>query len=456
MFVDRSIKPEEKGQIKFKLPEIQRFELKNGLKVIFVKKNNLPIVQMLLYVNDGSKSDPKGKKGLAFLTSLLIDEGAGNLDALQLDDEIESLGSILRCSSNQDYSTISMLTLTENFVRSLELFSMVVSSPLFSEKDFIREKKKQLTKIIQLQDDPEFIANTAFRKILFKETPYESPVMGYRPEVENINLDDVKNFYDKIYTVKNSTLIVVGNITQSELEKRLNNILGNWNNQNEYKTGLPDFQKPQKRFYFVHKEGSAQSELRIGTISGVRNAPDFYAKTLMNSILGGQFSSRINLNLREDKGFTYGAHSSFSYNRKGSSFVVSTGVESAHTVESVNEIFKEFEGIKKFIKPEELDFSKSYLIKRYPSMFETYTQIAGNLSLLPQFDLPDNYFNTYIEKLERVTLDEVLESARKTLNENNMVTVIVGDEQIIDSQFNESAGEIIKLSSGDVLSEKVI
>ncbi len=456
MQIDRTQKPKEKGNIEFSLPEIQRFELKNGLQTIFVEKNNLPIVQMLLNVNDGSKSDPQGKKGLAFLTSLLIDEGAGNLDALELDNEIESLGSILRCYNNQDNATISMLTLRENFERSLELFSMVITSPLFSAKDFEREKKKHLTKIIQLQDDPEFIANSAFRKILFRNTPYESPIIGYYPEVENINLTDVKEFYQKIFTVNNSTLIVVGNISKDELKNKLDGILGEWNNKGEYKIKLPGFQKPGKKLYFIHKEGSAQSELRIGTISGERKAPDYYAKTLMNSILGGQFSSRINLNLREDKGFTYGAHSNFNYNQKGSSFTVSTGVESEHTAESVAEIFKEFEGMKKSVSAAELAFSKSYLIKRYPSMFETYSQIAGNLSMLPQFGLPDDYFNKYIENLEKVNLEEVITAAKNTLNEDEIITIIVGDNKIIDSQFKNYDGKIIELDTGDVLSPEPI
>ena len=456
MTINRTKKPAEKGQIDFSLPEIKRFELKNGLETIFVEKNNLPIIQLLLFVNDGSKSDPENKKGLAFLTSLLIDEGAGNLDALALDNEIELLGSILRCSTNQDSSTVSILTLSENFDKSLELFSLVITKPLFNEDDFNREKKKQLTKIIQLQDDPEYIANSAFRKILFKNTPYQSPVIGYYDDVEKIILDDVKDFYRKTFTVKNSTLIVVGNITQAELQKKLNDKLGNWKNESEYEIELPEIKKPERATYFVHKEGSAQSELRIGTISTGRKSPDFYSKTLMNSILGGQFSSRINLNLREDKGFTYGAHSSFNFNQKAGSFVVSTGVESEHTAESVNEIFKEFNGIKRKILPEELEFSKSYLIKRYPSMFETYSQVAGNLSMLPLYDLPDNYFNTYIDKLKFVSLKEVLDAAKSTLTEENIVTVIVGDEKIVEKQFSDYPEKIIKLNSTDVLSPKTI
>jgi len=456
MIINRAKKPAEKGKIDFSLPEIQRFELNNGLKTIFVEKNNLPIVQLLLVVNDGSKSDPADKKGLAFLTSLLIDEGAGNLNALQLDNEIELLGSVLKCSNSQDSSSVSMLTLSENFNRSLELFSLVVTSPLIEKDDFEREKKKQLTKIIQLQDDPEFIANSAFRKILFGKTPYESPIIGYYEEVENIELNDVKEFYRQTFTVNNSTLIVVGNISKSELVTKLNKTLGKWDNTGSYKIHTGEFSNPSKATYFIHKEGAAQSELRIGTLSGDRKSPDFYARTLMNSILGGQFSSRINLNLREDKGFTYGAHSSFNFNQKGSSFVVSTGVESEHTAESVEEIFKEFAGIKENISPDELEFSKSYLIKRYPSMFETYSQIAGNLTLLPLYGLPDNYFNTYIEKLKSVNLNDVIDAAKNTLIEENIVTVIVGNEKTVAKQFSDYPDEIIKLNSADILSSKTI
>ena len=435
MPIDRSSSPKEKGNISFQLPEIKNLVLSNGLQIMFVQKNNLPIVQLNLVVSAGSKHDLPNKSGLACLTSSLIDEGAGKYSALELDDEIEKLGSVLSTSVDHDTSLISMISLKDNVERSIELLSIVIKEPSFTESDFRREQEKLFTKIVQLQDDPSYIANTSFDKILFDNTPYSRPSIGTEKGVRNITNNDVKEFYRKYFALNNSTLAIVGNINEEELLELLEKYLADWNHKVDVESSAMEKDKETNTLYIIHREDSAQSEIRIGHLSSGRDAEDFFAKSIMNSILGGQFSSRINLNLREDKGFTYGANSSFHYRKELSSFSVATAVKNENTGAAVEEIMNELSRIKDKIERDELEFAKSNQIKSFPLIFETYSQIARNLAHLIIYSLPDDYFNKFIDNLEKQTLEEVLQAARENIFNDHLCIVVVGDKNIISDQL---------------------
>ena len=440
MTLNRNTAPAPNGTISFQLPEIKRIELDNGLPVMFVQKENLPIVQISIAISAGSKYEAPEKKGLAYLTTALIDEGAGKYSALELDDEIEKLGSVLSTSVDHDMALISMMTLKENFERSLELLSLVVSQPKLDESDFDREKKKLLTKIIQLNDDPSYIANSLFEKQIYNNTPYSLPTIGNEDTVTNVTLNDIKKYYEKYYLPSNSYLVVVGNISGEDLTSKLNTYFASWNKAGEIQDVSAQMNKVPSKLYIVHRDNSAQCEIRIGHVCEGRNNPDFYARSLMNTILGGQFSSRINLNLREDKGYTYGANSSFSYKKGIGHFYVSTAVQNENAVSSVKEILKELTGIKEGIKQEEVDFAKSYQVKSFPSMFETYSQIARNLTHLIIHSLPDNYFNTYIDKIEAQTLKEIFSAAKNHIDLDNFVILLVGDKNVLSAKLQEETG----------------
>ena len=435
MKLNRAIAPSAMGNLEFHLPEIKQFKLNNGLKILFVEKNNLPVIQMSLIVNAGSRFDPASKSGLAYLTSMLIDEGAGDFSALELDNEIESLGSIFGVSTDSDLTYLNMLTIKEKFERSLELLATIYSSPLFTDNDFDREKKKLLTSIIRNYDEPSYIASTNFRNLVYGTSPYAHPIIGEIKAVETITNSEVTQFYKNNFSPSNSNLIVVGNITQHELEEKLNNYFYATSSEanNDIDISLPSNNHTQ--FYMIHKDEAAQSEIRIGHIANKRTDPDYFTKLIMNSILGGQFSSRLNLNLREDKGFTYGVSSGFHYNRSFGHFQISTSVQSENTGETLREIEKEIYEIKKNISHEEIDFSKSYLIKRFPAMFETYSQVANNLTSLVHYSLEENYFNNYIQNIENCTKQEIEDAAKKKIASDKLIYLIVGDREIIMPQL---------------------
>lgn len=438
---DRSKFPEPKNKLAFKLPTIERFALSNKLQVSFIRKNNLPIIQLGLIISAGSKFDPSDKKGLANLTAMLIDEGAGEFSALELDNEFEMLGSILSISTDHDSIFISLLTLKENLDRSLQLLSKIITDPQFNKPDFEREQKKCLSKIVQLKDEPSYIASIAFDNLIFKNTPYAYPTFGFERTVSSINNNDVKNFFNTYFTVDNSLFIVVGDVHQPEIKGLLEKHFSGWMNYHTSTYGVFPPRNETNRFYFIHKDDAAQSEIRIGHIGKGRKAPDYFETLIMNSVLGGQFTSRINLNLREKRGFTYGANSSFNYNKESGTFEVETAVHSQNTGESVSEIIKELKNIRTGITLEEFEFAKSSLIKRYPSLFETNAQLAKNLSLLFLYNLPDDYFDLYIPRIENASLDLVLKAANDNINPDKLTVLIVGNRDLIRSQLAEFVEE---------------
>ena len=436
--INRAIKPEPTKEISFELPSIKEFKLANNLRVLFVQKNNLPIIQLSLISEAGSKFDPVDKKGLSYLCANLLDEGAGNYNALELDEEFDLLGTSFSTSIDNDNVLLNLLTLEENFERSLELFSDVISKPKFMNDDFIREQKKLLAKIIQSKSQPSSLANKAIDKVIYQDNPYSYPTSGLEDDVKSITNDDIKLFYTNHYSPEKSCLVVVGTLGEEVLLNKLNDSFSNWKTKSNSNLEIEIPNKTHTKIYIIDKKESHQTEIRIGHISSQRKSPDYLAKVVMNTILGGQFSSRINLNLREDKGYTYGAHSGFAYNKLMSHFIVSTSVESKYTFNSIIEIMNELKGIQISIEDSEVEFAKSYLIKRFPAMFETYNNVSRNLISLIIHDLPFTYYNDYIKNLTAVTKIDVEEAARKNIFNDSLAIVLVGNEKLIRDQFKDS------------------
>jgi zinc protease len=440
--LDRTIKPIPTGEIEFNLPEINKFELDNKLKVYFVKKNTLPIIQINFVIPSGSIYDPQNQNGIAKLTSMLLDEGAGNLSGLEIADKLETLGAILNINTNKEFTTLSLLTLKENLVKSLEIISLIITSPDFNKTDFERELLRLKNQIIQLNDDPSYIASDEFIKTVYNGTPFEFATNGSLETIKNIAEEKIKSFYSVRYLPNKSYVITVGDTNQDELNKLLNTFFGHWQINEPVIISSTTVKKTSRQIVFIDKPNAAQSELRVGHFSKGRNSDDFYARTVLNSIIGGQFSSRINLNLREDKGYTYGVNSNYSYNSLGSTFTISTSIKTENTIEAVKEILFELENVKSTITEEEITFSKSYLIRRYPSLFETYSQVAANISLLPIFNLQDDYFENYISNLNSVNLREVSKAANDAILLDEMVIIVLGNKSIIKDTLNKFANNI--------------
>lgn len=438
MIVNRAQKPIANSELNFKPPITESFTLDNGLKVYFCHKSNLPMIRLNLMINAGSKLDIKNKNGLAYLTTLTLDEGADGMDALQLSDEFDVLGSNFNLSADNDCVYISLQSLTDKFERSLELFSKVILKPNFADNDFEREKSKLITRILQSKDEPEYLADQIFDYRIFGDLHiYASPISGYEESVQSIALEDIKNHYNKYFTSKNSSLIVVGNLSRTELEVLLNKHLGNWNgdeNRFVYETRISN---PEKKIFVLHKQDSVQTEIRVGHTSPKRSSNDYFQRMILNTILGGQFTSRINLNLRERNGYTYGATSKFQYYKDAAFFEVSTSVGIENTGNAVKEILFELENIQNGILDKELEFAKSSITKKFPLNFETYRQIASGISGKVLFNLPDDYLDNYISNVNSVSKSEVEKAANDFIENNNLSIVLVGDKNIIQEKIKD-------------------
>ncbi|MFO7446810.1 MAG: pitrilysin family protein [Ignavibacteriaceae bacterium] len=444
--LNRTIKPEPFDQISFTLPEIEKFKLENDLDVFFVRRNHLPILRFNLILESGSKYDPAGKKGMINLFSMLLDEGAGDYDALQLNEEFDLLGSNFDISPNNDNLFISLRTLKENRDESLKLFSDVICRPHLNIDDFAREQRKILTRIMQLNDDPDEIANIVFEYYLFGgNDAYAYPVIGYKNDVLSTTSEDMKYVYDNYFSPSGAGIIVVGDADKDEIKDKLNYYLSSWKTTRQSTAVLNSTNNMERKIILVHKENSVQSEIRIGHLSSKRSSPDYFEKSILNTILGGQFSSRINLNLRENKGYTYGAFSRFNYYKNAAYFFVSTSVNAENTGNAVREIIKELNGIRDGVSEAELDFAKSSLIRKFPSNFETNRQIAANISTLIVHSLPDEFFDSYLENIREISAGGVNKAAAENIFPDDAVIVIVGDKTKLKGQLNEFNREIIEV-----------
>jgi zinc protease len=454
MKLDRSKKPSASAELSFILPEVENFKLNNALDVIFVKRSNLPILRLNLVINGGTRMDPIHKKGLANLFTMMIDEGAGEYNGLELMDEFDMLGTNFDLSCNNDGVYAGLRTLSENADRSIELFSKVVTKPHFDDISFGREKRKVLTRMLQLKDDPEEIASSVFEYIVLgREDPYSYPIIGYEDDVNNISIEDIKNFYNSYFVPNNSALIAVGDISKEELADKLNFYLRDWAPKvldiEKYRSSV----KEGPGIFLINKKDSVQSEIRIGHISEKRDKRDYFPRTLLNNILGGQFSSRINLNLREDKGYTYGAFSRFNYFKECAFFYASTSVGIENTGNAIKEIIKELNLIREGVTENELEFAQLSTIGKYPANFETNRQIAHNLTTKYLYDLPNDYFQTYLDRIRDVSIEQVNKSAKDHIHTDKLVILAVGDKEKLVPQLRDITSD--KITELDYLGNEI-
>lgn len=428
--LDRTKRPEGKPAPAVRLPEIQKTTLKNGLTVWLVEQHELPTVAINLVIQSGSDHDPEGKAGLASMTADMLDEGTTTRSALQIAEDLESIGATLTTNSSFDGSFVALTTLTKHLDRALAVFTDVVLHPAFPEKDFERIRKQRLASLIQQRDQPPAIANNAYAYILYGAShPYGTNPAGNEASLNSMTPEELRTFYHSVYLPNNATLIVVGDVTMSAIVAALETPMAGWQPGTVSPFTVPDAKAPEAMSVsLIDKPGAAQSEIRIGYPSLSRNTPDYFPLLVMNRMLGGQFTSRINLNLRERHGFTYGARSDFAFRKGIGPFTAQGGIVTEKTDSAVREFLNEINLMReKGMTGEELAYSKKGLVGSFALTFETPAQIAGRLQDIVLYRLPEDYYNSYLQKIEAVSLDDVQRVARQYLDASRMAVVIVGD-----------------------------
>jgi len=447
--VDRSKMPVSGMAPKILLPTWEERTLSNGLKVLVAEQHELPLVQFNLMVKAGWTTDPKDKPGVSSIACDLQDEGTKNRTALQISQNLKDIGSELYTGSTFDGSTISMNTLKKHLTKSLEIFADVVGNPTFPQSELDRKKKEYLANIMQEKREPLTTAFKSFFKILYgKNHPYSQPYTGSGTEesVNSIKREDLTGFYDNYFRPNNATLIVVGDITADEIIPVLEIALKTWKKKDVQNVEIPELTKIKgNHVYLIDKPGAAQSVIIAGHYGIQRNSPDYFKVLVMNTILGGKFTSRLNMNLREDKGYTYGVSSGFMYLQGTGPFYAYAQVHTQYTKESLSEMIKEFKAISgdKPLGNEELEETKKYVTLKYPREFETINQIGNKLGEIVKYDLSKDFFNNYVSAVENVTANDVNSAAKKYIDMNNMIFVIMGDVEKIKSGIEElKIGEI--------------
>ena len=421
---------------RFSLPQIQKRRLTNGLEVLVVEHHELPVVTMNLVVKSGSAADPADRAGLASAVANLLDDGTATRSAIDIAEQLAAIGAQLSTSAGWDASTVSLTTLTRHADAALGIFTDVLLNPAFADAEVARFRASRLTALAQQRSDPTAISGVVYPALLYgRGHPYGRPALGDEASVQALTAADVRAFYTARYLPNNASLIVAGDVTPDQVVAKLEQSLAGW------KAGAPpalQIAQPALRdksvIYLVDRPGAAQSVINIGHVGVARSTPDYFPLLVLNHILGGQFMSRVNLNLRENKGYTYGARTAFDYRHGPGPFAASAGVQTAVTKESVAEFLKELRGIRGEIPvtAEELENAKRGLTLAFPRSFETPAQIAGRLTDVALYGLPADYFDTYVANIERVSLGDIARVANSAIDPARLAILVVGDRKVIE------------------------
>lgn len=419
------------------LPAIQKRQLSNGLPVWIVEMHEVPVAQVNLVVLTGTADDPAGKFGVASLTTAMLTEGAGSRNSLEIADAIDFLGADLGASSGIDSSAVRLHVPVARLADALPIMADVALRPTFPREELERLRQQRLTGLIQARDDPSTIAALAFSRVLYGPAHrYGTATMGSAETIKSFSTDDLRGFYTTMFRPDNATMVVVGDVRPDSVLALLEANFGSWKAPAgaAARVTLPAVAQPKARtVYLVDKPGAPQSQIRIGWIGVPRATPDYFPLQVLNTILGGAFSSRLNLNLREKHGYTYGAASSFDMRAAAGPFAAMAGVQTDKTKESLQEFFNELNGILQPVPAEELARAKNYVALRFPGGFETTGDISRRLEDALTYKLPDDYFSNYVQNIQKVTAADVQRVARTYIDPARLAVVVVGDVKSVEA-----------------------
>src|SRR5256885_529929 len=432
--IDRTKPPGLGPPPRVSLPPIVTRQLANGLKLMIVEQHELPLADFVLLVGTGGTADPTGKTGVANLTAQMLREGTTTRKSLDIADQTSFLGISLFPQASWESTTLSLHTPTAQLDSALALFADVALHPSFPANEFDRIKKNRLTELLQLRDQGPAIANIAFPAIVYGAShPYGAPLIGTEASVTGLSTADLQAYYQSNFKPNNSTLIIVGDVSPAQIEQKINSLFGGWQRGDVAQLNYGEPPKSSATtIYLIDKPGAAQSSFRIGAVGVPRSTQDYFALTVMNTILGGPFTSRLNQNLREAKGYTYGAGSRFDMRRAAGPFTASAEIVSAKSDSALIEFMKELNNIRQTVPPDELSRAKRYLQLQLPENFETTQQISGALVPVALYGLPLDFYNNYVQNIEAVTQADVARVAQQYINPGSLAVVIVGDRKTIE------------------------
>jgi zinc protease len=416
------------------LPTPTMATLPNGLTLLLNERKGLPVVSANLVLKTGSDANPLDKPGLASFVAAMLDEGTTTRNALQIADEVAQLGASLSTSSSMDSTTVNGRSLAKNFGATLSLMADVMLRPQFPQAEIDRQRASRLASLLQQRENPAQVAAQVAAAALYgPKHPYGFSEIGTEASLKAMTRDDMVAFWRQNFVPNNAALVVAGEISMNELRGLAEKAFGAWERGQPARPALGAPVTTTARVVIVDIPGAPQSQLRVTALGAARSTPDFRPMQLMNLALGGNFASRINMNLREKNGYSYGTYSQFTFRRNGGTFQVTGGVRTDVTAPAVSEVMNELQGIlKNPISTEELARAKDGLANSLPGAFETSGNAVGNFSNVFTYDLGLDYYAKYAAQVRAVTGEQAQSIAQKYIVPSNMVFVVVGDRKTIE------------------------
>jgi predicted Zn-dependent peptidase len=448
--VDRSRLPDPGPTQPFLFPPIAKSTLPSGLRVWTVRHPTIPVVTLMLLVRRGSADDPRGKDGLAAMTLDMLDEGSGDRSAIDMHLALGRIGARLDSDIGSDAMLVGMTALSRFTQTALTLVADMAARPTLSAADYERVRQLRLHRLKQLRDVPGAVADRCFVRLLYGDHPYGHTSLGNEATLASMSVEDVRGFHAAAMRPSDATLVAAGDCDHDAIVRLAERAFNGWEGGVADPRAAASATSRPARLNVVPRAGSPQSELRIGHVAVPRDTPDYHALVAANAVLGGQFVSRINLNLREDKGFTYGAFTSFEFRRQPGPFALHCSVQTAATGRAIAESLSEIAAIRgpRPATPEELALGVAGLTRGYARNFETAEQLARATSQLALYDLADDYFTEFVPRVERVTVDDVTSAVSRHLDPDRLTTLVVGDlDRIAGDLAHLGLGEPVVLSA---------
>lgn len=429
--IDRSVEPEKGPMPHVKIPDVWQAELDNGIRIFGVEHTELPLVNYELILRGGHLLDSFDKPGVAYLTASLMNEGTKNKTPEELEEEIDFLGASIHIHSGRESMLLKVNTLARNFEKTLDIAEEMLLEPRWDEEQFELVKTKTINAIKRRKADANTVASLTFNKLLYgSDHIFGVPLTGTVESIESITIDDLKMFYEKNFSPSVASFEIAGAVKPARVTRALKKLSENWELK---EVEIPEYEVPvpadEARVYFVDMPGAKQSALRVGYLCMERSDEDFYPATVMNYKLGGAFASNINMMLREEKGYTYGARSSFSGSKIPGPFYASTSVVTDATLESLEIIRDLMKAYREGISEEELEFTKNAILKSNTRKFETMDNILNMLWMIDYYGKPVDYVRKRENIVRNMTLDSHRQLAERYIFPDKMIYLVVGDAE---------------------------
>ncbi|HSG06745.1 MAG TPA: pitrilysin family protein [Longimicrobiales bacterium] len=433
--LDRNVVPAVGAPQSLEFPEIEDYTLGNGLRVVLVRRPALPLVSLELQFQGGASAHPASQAGLAGLAADVLDEGTPTRTALEIADQVDLLGASMSSTAGYDASQVRLSVLRSRFPEALGILADVVMRPVFPEADLERLRRERLSRVIQRSAVPAALADDAFEEVLYgADNPYGAPLLGTKATLEALTREDVVAFHRARYAPGQATLVVAGDLRQEDLDELLAQAFAGWSGTGVDARPVPVAASPTRRtIYLVDKPGAAQSEIRIGRVGVGRDTDVYFPLSVMNTVLGGSFTSRLNAKLREEKGYTYGAGSFFDLRRAPGPFEASAAVATEVTDSAVMDFVQEMDRMAAEEVPAgELRRARNYLALRLPQRFESVDDLVRRFSELVLYEIPLDFYAGYVEGVQSVDAAAVRTAAETLLGTERMAVVVAGDRSVIE------------------------